>query len=547
MALLTDFRQPHLLARRPFIEQWRKAGIHGDWTLLDLIRKGMDAHAGTRLVFSYNDKVEEVTAGELWRQAGILAAGLARRGLRAGDTVVAQMPNCAEGFVVFLACLWLGLVFVPVVHIYGGTELGFILRRARAKALVVPGRWRKVDYAARVAAAGDLPDLELIVVVGEGEIPRGVHWSEVMAEKTPPEFHRGQPDDICMLNFTSGTTSEPKGVMHSNASLSAMSLHTPPFNFDFRLGPSFRGGPAGHIGVVMIMPRPFLYGDEYIHMDQFEAGAALELIDRYKAVRSAGVPTHMNALIEKGNGQVPKSMQWALLGAQSVPPELIERLDKMGMRAFRSYGCTEHPCMTSGEPDDPLDKRANTDGRVVEYSTARLVDDEGREVPVGEPGEILSMGSQLFTAYLNPEHNQDAFTADGFYRTGDIGVVDKEGFLAIVDRKKDIVVRGGENISSREVEDLLARHPAVLEAAVVGWPDARLGESVGAFVVLREGRSINMEEVQKHFSTLGVARQKTPEHLVVVPEFTRTGAGKVIKGELRKMAKDAHKKEKQGA
>jgi acyl-CoA synthetase (AMP-forming)/AMP-acid ligase II len=213
----------------------------------------------------------------------------------------------------------------------------------------------------------------------------------------------------------------------------------------------------------------------------------------------------------------------------------VLRAQEIGVPMVRAYGSTEHPTSTGADYDDPLDKRAYTDGKLRPGCELRLLDDEGRNVGRGERGEIVTMGAEMFLGYLDPALNEQLFTDDGWFRTGDIGVMDEQGFLTIVDRKKDIIIRGGENISSKEVEDVLMRHPAVSEAAVVAWPDAVYGERVGAFLRLHEGRSIDLPAIIEHFSAAGVARQKTPERLVIVDDFPRTPYGKILKRDLRKL------------
>jgi non-ribosomal peptide synthetase component E (peptide arylation enzyme) len=206
----------------------------------------------------------------------------------------------------------------------------------------------------------------------------------------------------------------------------------------------------------------------------------------------------------------------------------------VGWTAFRSYGCTEHPSITMGTLDDPLDKRAYTDGRPMLDVEMRLVDDDGTPVPDGEEGEVVSRGPDQFLGYMDPDMDADAFDAEGWFHTGDIGRVDPDGYLAITDRKKDIIIRGGENISAREVEEVLATHPKVQEAAVTPAADPKYGERVCAFVVPASGQDLTLDEVLAHFQEKGVAKQKTPERLEVVSELPRTLAGKVQKYLLRR-------------
>src|SRR5690606_31667227 len=221
-----------------------------------------------------------------------------------------------------------------------------------------------------------------------------------------------------------------------------------------------------------------------------------------------------------------------LAGATMIPPALIARCSEIGLNTYRCYGMSEHPTISRGSPSDPLEKRINTDGRLCPGVEVRIVDDEGLDVPPGEEGEILSRGPDRFVGYHDISMQVGVLLPDGWLRTGDVGRLSADGFLSITDRKKDLVIRGGENISSREVEDHLAMMPGVREAAVVGAPDERLGERVCAFVVLA-GPEITLEEVGLHFQNAGLARQKTPERLVFVDELPRNPAGKVLKPELR--------------
>ena len=216
-----------------------------------------------------------------------------------------------------------------------------------------------------------------------------------------------------------------------------------------------------------------------------------------------------------------------------VPPALVERADALGWSVSRCYGATEGPSLTSSAPEDPLAKRAHTDGRPIGGALLRILDPEGADVAPGEEGEVAAVSPESFVGYDNPDDNALAFTRDGWFLTGDIGRIDADGYLTITDRKKDIIIRGGENISSKEVEDVLARHPAVIEAAVVAAPDERYGERVCAFVIA--AGKLTLDDVRAHFEAAGVARQKAPERLVLVDELPRTPAGKVRKPDLRRL------------
>jgi non-ribosomal peptide synthetase component E (peptide arylation enzyme) len=220
-------------------------------------------------------------------------------------------------------------------------------------------------------------------------------------------------------------------------------------------------------------------------------------------------------------------------GGASVPPTTIERADALGWRAARGYGASEHPTSTSGRDDDPLDARARTDGAPTRGAHVRIVDDEGRDLPPGHDGGILTVGPKACAGYLDPAHDLDAFTEDGWLRSGDVGHLDGGGRLVVTDRRKDLIIRGGENISSREVEDVLVRHPALVEAAVVAQPDERYGERACAFVRVRPGATFTLEDARAHFVAEGVSRTKTPERVEVVEDLPRSPTGKVRKADLR--------------
>jgi non-ribosomal peptide synthetase component E (peptide arylation enzyme) len=258
-------------------------------------------------------------------------------------------------------------------------------------------------------------------------------------------------------------------------------------------------------------------------------------VEEHRVTSATGAPVYLATMLDEAEraGRDLSSLTEYLTGAADVPPALIERADRAGIAAYRCYGSSEHPTISSGRPSDPLVKRATTDGRVSPGNQVRIVDDAGRELPAGAQGEIVSRGPEQFLGYLASQLNADAYLPGGWLRSGDLGHLDSDGYLTVTGRKKDIIVRGGEKISAKEVEDVLLRHPAVDEAALVGAADERYGERACAFVVLRPGASLDLAEVQRHFAAAGLARQKTPEQLVITKALPRTAAGKVQKFALR--------------
>jgi acyl-CoA synthetase len=470
-----------------------------------------------------------------------VAGGLHALGVREGDVLAVQLPNWVELAVAYYAAVSLGAVLLPIIHIYGPAEVGFIVRQSRAKALIVPDEWRGIDYSARVAALGDTPDLAALVVVGERAHNGGVLWSDLEAGAVPafPAPTCG-PDDVCAMSYTSGTTSDPKGVMHSHNTLLA---ETRTHGVMMAAGPHvlLSAFPSGHIGGICSMAFPFLDGRRCIFMDAWDAAECAALVEAHGVTMTSGTPFFMMSFLdeaEKGTHDLSTLKQYATGGA-GVPPSVVERGLAAGWFAFRSYGSTEHPTISSGYHDDPPERLAYTDGRIAPGTEVRIVDDDGNDLPLGEEGEILAVGPEQFLGYRDGELDAAAFDPAGWFRTGDVGRVDDRGYLTITDRKKDIIIRGGENLSSKEIEDVLARHPSVVEAAVVAVPDERYGEKACAFVLLREGASLSLPEVQEHFAVAGVAKQKAPERLEVVTDLPRNSMGKVKKFELREQLRRA--------
>ncbi|MFJ4828664.1 class I adenylate-forming enzyme family protein [Streptomyces sp. NPDC088747] len=501
-------------------------------TLDGALRRGAAAHAAARLVFHSPAALVETDLATVHQRALRVAEGLGRLGVRPGEVVAVQLTNSPESLVAHAAVLLRGAVLLPVIAIYGNRELGFILRQSKAVALIaVAGR------AARALNKELSADLRHVVSVGPDHPQGAVPWEAVenpaaalgpQAASVPP----GSPDDLAALVYTSGTTGEPKGVRHTHRSLLAEVATMPNTPV---AGAYLNPFPPGHIASLGVLLRTMIRGISAVFLQKWDGDAALDLIHTYDVRSSGGVPFHLAGLLDaaqrSGRGTGP--LRDYLVGAANVAPVLVRRAAQAGIAAYRSYGSSEHPTITSGRPEDPLRWRAHTDGRPQPGCEIRVVGFDGTDVAPGQDGEILSRGPELFAGYTDPALNEGVLTPDGWLHTGDIGHLDDNGCLTITDRLKDLIVRGGEKIASKEVEDILATHPSVAEAAVVAEPDTRYGERVCAFVVVRDGRELTPDEVAAHFARAGVARQKTPERLILLPEMPRTPAGKIRKHDLR--------------
>ena len=295
--------------------------------------------------------------------------------------------------------------------------------------------------------------------------------------------------------------------------------------------------PLPHIGgVVLFVMLPLRSGASVVLMETYDPELAIDLIERHRVTSAGGPPAILQGMLAAKNWSVEKvrSVRSSGSGAADVSPELIRQAqERLGAFAYRSYGMTECPMFTSGRPGDPDEKLHGTDGQPVPGAVARLVDETGRPVAAGAEGEVEAYGPQLCVGYLDASLNA-AFTPDGFFRTGDLAVMDADGFLRITGRRKDVILRKGENLSAKGIEDELAAHPKVADVAVIGVPDAASGERVCACIVLRaDADDLSLGDVRAFMEARGVMRQKIPEQLAVMRELPRNATGKVRKDLLR--------------
>jgi acyl-CoA synthetase (AMP-forming)/AMP-acid ligase II len=497
--------------------------------LIDAFIDAAARAADTPFVGVSDDRPANETLGAIVAAGRRMGARLMAAGIAPGDVIGVMLPNWREWLVACVATQQAGAVMLPIVSIYGAKELSFVLTQSKAKLLFTPDQWRGVDYAALVARCGPLPDLERHIMLGDAFA--ALEAAGEVAEPAPRRL-----DDLAMLFYTSGTTADPKGVMHSSktilAELAAQHAARASVADEVLLTP----WPPGHVAGALSLVRFLTYAVPIVAMDQWKADDAAALIDHHKVTTSSGTPFHLGGIVDAAQvgGHDLSSLRNYIVGAAPVPPTLIERCIAQGLAVYHCYGSSEHPTVTSGTADDPLDKQLHTEGRVIAGSELRFVDDDGHDVPPGHEGEIATRGGELFIGYLDSSLDAAAFLPDGWYRTGDNGRLDADGYLLITDRKKDIIIRGGENISSKEVEGVLLRHPAVADVAAVAAPDEQMGEVVRVCVVLKSGESLTLEQVRAHFASAGMAKQKTPERLDILDVLPRNASGKVLKHELRK-------------
>jgi acyl-CoA synthetase (AMP-forming)/AMP-acid ligase II len=533
---------PDWQLRVPPAELTRRYVADGSWnddTLGEILASGLADGANLACKVRSRLRPYSGTLGDVADLARRVAGGLRARGVGPGDLVAFQLPNWVEAAATFWATAFLGAIPVPIVHFYGPKEVGFILRQSGARFLVTADRFGHLDYLANLdTMRADLPELELVAVVADDALPGGMVPFPALADAKPVETPaRVDPSAPALVAYTSGTTADPKGVVHAHRTI----------GFEIRqLGamqaapggpPALVGAPVGHgIGMLAALLLP-VYRREPIHLiDVWDPAEVLHAMLEDGVYSGAGATFFLTSLLDHPDftDAHQQLMSHIGLGGSSVPAAVTDRADAMDISIVRMYGSTEHPSITGSRHEERRDKRLYTDGRPLPGVEIRLVDDDGQEVSAATPGEIHSRGPDCFPGYTDPELSEECFDGEGWYATGDVGVLDDDGYLAIVDRKKDIIIRGGENISALEVEELVLRLPGVAEVAVVAAPDARLGEHACAFVRPLPGRTApTLDAVRTHLDTAGLARQKWPEEIRTIDDFPRTPSGKIKKFVLR--------------
>ena len=521
-------------------EAYRSDGLWTDETFAEFIDRRVDADPSVR-VRVWSDVVPRTTTtGEIRHRSRRIAAGLRARGIGVGDVVAYQMPSWAETLEVLWAGFCVGATMVPIIHFYGPNEVAFILRQSRAKALVTVGGFGGIDHLANLASIRGGLDVETIVVTDAGARSRvlpGAITIAQLAENEPLEAPSPvDPDRAAMIGYTSGTTADPKGVIHSHRSLLAEVRQLASLNVAGGR-PSLMASPIAHMtGMLGGSLVPLHNGHPIELIDRWDPGWVLSIIAAEDLSPGGGATNFLPSLLDHPDfgPQHLKRMARFGLGGAPVPTAVAERAEALGIKVTRAYGSTEHPSITGSPMTDPAAKRGGTDGRAMAGVELRLVDEDGAPVGDGEPGEILSRGPDLFIGYTDPALTEAAFDVDGWYRTGDVGILDPDGYLTITDRLSDLIIRGGLNISAAKIEEHLATMAGVAEVAVVAAPDARMGEHACAVIRTAPGAGeVDLPSLHAHLAASGLPKQQWPEEIRVVEDFDRTPSGKIKKRTLR--------------
>ena len=492
--------------------------------------------------------VRSFTYREMARMADRIAVGLSKLGVGKNDIVACQLPNWWQFTLTYLACSRLGAVMNPLMHIFREHELSFMLKHGEAKVMIAPKTFRGFDFEKMVTGLQpSLPHLQhLVIVDGTGPNSFDALLAQPAWENEPDAQeiltrHRPGPDDVTQLMYTSGTTGEPKGVQHSANTVIANIL---PYAERMRLGADdvvLMASPMAHqTGFMYGLMMPIMLKTSAVLQDVWDPRKAIELINAERATFTmASTPflTDLARTVQETGTPVP-SLRIFLCAGAPIPSPLVEQARAaLGAKIVSAWGMTENGAVTTTLLDDDDERPINTDGVPLPGVEIKVVDPEGKTLPPGQIGELLLRACSNFGGYLKRPH-LNGTDADDWFDTGDLARIDERGYVRITGRSKDVIIRGGENIPVVEIETLLDRHPAVAQAAVVAYPDERLGERACAVVVPKPGQTIDLPSIVEYMKAQKVAIQYVPEKLIVREAMPSTPSGKIQKFKLREMLRN---------
>ncbi|MBF0673341.1 MAG: AMP-binding protein [Salinibacterium sp.] len=519
---------------RELAQHWRSTGAWTDETIGDLLERSAAAWPERTAVTTAEGRV---TFGELHAQSSAIARTLVDAGVQRGDVVCWMLPTGPEAIAVASAIWRIGAVSSPIVPLAGVGDMANVFAQVRPTAVIAVREHRRrtlTDELDQALADANLDPARLVVgaaahgwrpadASGPGSLPAGV---------TP-----GDPFDPCLILFTSGTESAAKGVLHS-----AAALHHELRSTIAEWGLTFRdsmvmASPMTHItGLLQGFLIPARVGASAVLMDRWDPAECVDLIEHTGATYMAGAAPFLRGILDayRSSGLDRSSLRQFCSGGAAVHPELVEGIQEFGVAAYRAWGMTELPTSSFSNELDSLEHRSMTDGRLAPGVELRVLADDGSALPRGEVGELQLRGPEMMLGYVLPEHDARAFTEDCWLRTGDMGSLGSDGCVRITGRLKEIINRGGEKFSAREIEDAVLKHPDITQAAVVAVADERLGEQIGVAVVSSR-TDLSVAEIGRVVTSTGLSRYKQPEHLVIVDELPTNATGKTDKNRVARL------------
>lgn len=534
--------RPDPLLTEQRISTMRAAGRWSDWRIEKCFEQSVQGQPDAIAVVDHNcetGRSSTLSYRELNERVLCIAAALYERGVRSQDVVAIQLPNWWEFIATHLACARLGAITNPLMPIFRERELAFMLDLAQARVLIVPSSFRGFDHSALAAKLqARIPSLKHVFSVGaqqggtfEAELLSAPHPSTVEAILTMEH----SADSVVQILYTSGTTGEPKGVMHTSNTLFSNIV---PYARRLGLGTDdvvLMASPLAHqTGFMFGMMLPVYLGCKTVLQDVWRPDQAARIISTHGVTYTMGSTPFLSDLNDhaaKETGEFRTLRLFHSAGAP-IPRQLVrDASERLGAVIVSGWGMSENGAATTTRPSDPPEKTFETDGLAMDGMELRVVDDAGRPLEPGVQGHLQVRGCSNFVGYL---HRPEMYATDeqGWFATGDLARLDSDGYVRIIGRSKDVVIRGGENIPVVEIEGLLFKHPAVREIAIVGRADARLGERCAAWVVPR-GQAPSLSDLTTFLGLQGVSKAYFPEFLRIVEELPKTPSGKVQKFALR--------------
>ncbi len=508
--------------------------LFGARTFWDLCTQRAAASPDHPMLIDASDRT--VTFGAFVERAERVAAGFHDLGVREGTTVSWQLPTRIETVVASMALARLGAVQNPIIHIYREREVRYVLQDANAQLFLIPGTWRGFDYRAMAESIVAEIDHPVQLVDTYDTLPDGDP-----AILPPPPAPPAADDDapIRWLYYTSGTTANPKGVRHTDETLLAgaeglaIALDMSPTDVGSMAFPFAHIAGPDYLGTMLILGFPAVLLEAFVPAD------AVDVYRRHNVTMAGGSTAFYTAFLAEQRKdpthKVIPSLRCLSGGGAPKPPELFYEVQReLGIPVLHGYGMTECPMISQGSPHDTDEQLANTDGAPVKGCDVKITLDDGTRAPAGVEGEVRVKGAMVCKGYTDPAIAKTAFDADGYFKTGDLGLLRADGHVVLTGRIKDIIIRKGENIAAKEVEDLIYQHPQVAEVAVIGLADPERGELVCAVVETVAGAEpISFAALQQYCRDAGLMTQKIPERLEIVDTMPRNATMKILKYELR--------------
>jgi acyl-CoA synthetase len=521
----------------------------GHWSTLTVFDNFVDMANKNPDKIAVVDKYQKISYKSLLNSVLKFSSGLINLNVKKGNFVSVQLPNWVENVIAYLSCARIGAVYNPIPTTARFTELEYMVSLCESKVLIIPEIFGKFNYLDMVVHIKEIITIPNVIVVNKEQVkldqPNSfISFTELTTISPINDVEeKVAADDPLVVLFTSGTESQPKGVIHTHNTVlfgERTMAETLQITQDDAV---FMASPVSHAtGFLHGVNLPFLVGAKSVLMEHFHAKEALQIISNEKCTFSMGATPFLHDILKElfksENEYDLSSFRFFLCGGAPIPRNLVERAKEIGFKVLAVYGSSESPPHATSRLDDTDELIVSYDGTPLPGIEVRIVDEDHAALQAGEVGEEASRGANVFIGYYKrPELTSKYLDSEGWYYSGDLCTLNPEKYLKVVGRKKDIIIRGGQNISPSEIEDILYKHPKIKNVAIVGIPDERMGEKACAFIVPNEGQIIMFDEMIEFLALHNIAKYKYPEKLELIDNLPMTASGKIQKFMLSKMIK----------